>query len=550
MTTRDQALERLRSDEFDVLVVGGGITGAGVALDATVRGLRAGLVERDDYASGTSSRSSKLVHGGLRYLQHLELGLVREALAERGVLQRIVPFLVWPTPFIVPRYGKRRQLAIRAGLDAYDVLAIGSGFPRHRRLDPGDVHRLAPALRPDSGGGLQYWDARTDDARLTWTIARTAMEHGAAMANHTEVVGLLRSGPEIRGRGPSGRVAGAHVVDTISGESFDVRARVVVNASGVWADAVMRMGGPDATPGIRPSKGIHIVFPASRVPLSAALTIPAPDGRYIFCIPYADAEGHVLVGTTDEDYAGPVDAPRAHPDEIAFLIDTLNRVLDDPVSQDDMLASYAGLRPLIQNPGQPSKDLSRRHKVIVSDDGLVTITGGKLTTYRRMARDAVDAALDAGRFGRFPRSRSSQTHLAGGQPAPGLVEALAARAAEAGIDPMGVPRLYHRYGSRAADVVDLVVRNPSLGEPLHPALPYLRAEAAYAVSDESAERPDDVLSRRLRLRVTSADRGVAALDWIVDLLARHRGWDPARRDRERQAYSHDVAADAAAERDG
>lgn len=540
--SRDDALEALERETFDVLVVGGGITGAGTALDAAARGLRVALVEREDFASGTSSKSSKLVHGGLRYLQHLELGLVREALTERGVLQRVAPFLVSPTPFVVPRYGKRRLLAIRAGLDAYDVLSIGSGFPRHRRIDADEVRRTAPALRPDSGGGLWYWDARTDDARLTWTVVRTAIEHGAAAANHLEVVRLLT--------GAGGRVAGAGVRDRITGRTFEVRARSVVNACGVWADDLRRMEDPEGGAGIRPSKGIHVVFSASRLRVHAALTIPAPDGRYIFVIPWEDAEGHVVVGTTDEDYTGPMDRPRARPDEIAYLIDTLNRVLDEPVTTDDMLASYAGLRPLIQKPGESSKDLSRRHKVLLGSGGVVTITGGKLTTYRRMAADAVDAVVETGGFGSRPRTKSTETHLSGGQAPPGLVELLAARAKEVGVDPMAVLRLHLRYGARASEVLDLVGDEPSLGEPLHPELPYLRAEAAYAIDVERAERPEDVLARRLRVRITSRDRGTSVLEWVLDRLQAARGFDAARRAIDATDYRDEVEADLWSERGG
>lgn len=533
-------LARLRAETFDLLVIGGGITGVGAAFDAALRGLRVALVEKDDFASGTSSRSSKLLHGGLRYLAHLEVGLVREALRERGILQRMVPHLVTPMPFVIPRYGKRRLLALRAGLDAYDVLALGSGFPRHRKLEPDDVVKMAPSLDPSVKGGHVYWDARTDDARLVWTVARTAIDHGAAVANHAEVIGLMRSGPAITGRGRAGRVIGAAVRDRVTGAELEVRAKAVVNATGVWSDDVRALESSDERVGIRPSKGIHVVLRAETVPVNSALGLPAPDGRYVFVIPWED--DRVVVGTTDEDYGGPLETPRAEPDEIAYLLDVVNRVLAEPVSADDIVATYAGLRPLIQRPGQSSKDLSRRHKVLLGSGGVVTITGGKLTTWRPMAADAVDAALESGGFADRPRSTTEEAHLAGGHPVPGVEEALAARAHEVGVPPEDVPRLQHRYGTLAAEVLDLVAGQPALAERLHPDVPELAAEAAYAVRAEMAVGPDDVLSRRLRVRLTAPDRGLAALDRVTALLG---GGAPAA-----DAYRADVAADLRSERGG
>ncbi len=543
---RDEAVDRLHREEFDLLVVGGGITGVGVALDAVTRGLRVALVEKRDYAAGTSSRSSKLIHGGLRYLAHLEVALVREALKERGVLQEMAPFLVSPIPFVMPRYGKRRLLAVRAGLELYDVLALGSRFPRHRRLDADDVRRMAPALREDVAGGLLYWDARTDDTRLTWAVARTALEHGAVLANHAEVRALARSGPRILGRPQAGRVHGASVADRLSGEEFDVRARVVVNATGVWSDDIRRMEDPDDEVGIRPSKGIHILFEADRLPVRTALAIPTPDGRYVFVIPWED--DRVLVGTTDEDHEGSLDEPRVRRAEIDYLVGVLNHVLTDPVSHEDIVGSFAGLRPLIQKPGERSKDLSRRHKVLLGPGGVVTITGGKLTTWRPMAADAVDAVLEAGDFRARPPSRTAELKLAGGDEPPGLQEALAAAVAHAGLDPRQAQRLYGRYGSRAGEVLALVEADPHLGLPLHPDAAYLRAEAAHAISAEHAMTPEDVLARRLRLQITTRDRGLAALPWVCDRLASEHGWTPERRTEAEQTYRSAVQESVAAER--
>jgi len=528
VTSRDDALQRLGDERFDLLVIGGGITGAGIALDAAARGMRVALVERDDFATGTSSRSSKLIHGGLRYLAHLEVGLVREALAERGVLQRLAPFLVIPTPFVVPRIGKRRLLPLRAGLQAYDVLAVGSRFPRHRILD-------ADAAR--TYGGFLYWDARTDDARLVWTVVRTAADHGAAVVNHAPVTRFLHDA--------RGRASGAVVRDTESGREVEVRARVIVNATGVWSDEVRRMEDPAGVQGIRPSKGVHLTFPASAIDAHSALLVPAPDGRYVFVIPWVDET--VIVGTTDDDYRGPLGTPRAEPADIDYLIATVNRVLARPVSRSEVLASWAGLRPLIQRPGQTTKDLSRRHRVVVGAAGIVTITGGKLTAYRPMAADAVDAALEAGGFESRPPSNTASVRLAGGAEGKGAVERI-----EAGLRRLGLPldhglRLYRRYGSRTAEVLGLVAQEPDLAEPLHPSLPYLRAEAAYAMDVEMARRPNDVLSHRLRARITSSDRGVAALDWVTDRLAKAGAWDEDRRLQEAARYRQEVADDVGAD---
>lgn len=546
MLDRSQTIQRLAREEFDLLVVGGGITGAGVAFDAATRGLRVALVEKDDFGSGTSSRSSKLIHGGLRYLAHLELGLVRESLRERGILQSIAPHLVRPTQFLIPRYGKRRLLAIRVGLDVYDALALGSGFPRHRKVDVGDVLRMAPALRETTAGGLVYWDARTDDTRLTWTVIRSAAEHGAAVLNHAEVVELLHTGPVVTGRGPTGRVCGARVRDRETEQEHEIRARIVVNATGVWADDLRHLEDADHTDNIRPSKGIHLVFRSDTIPVNTALGLPTPDGRYVFVIPWQD--DRVLVGTTDEDYEGPLDEPRARPEGIDYLFGVLRRFLVDPPAPEDLVASYAGLRPLIQKPSGSTKDLSRRHKVSVGSAGLVTITGGKLTTFRPMAADAVDAALEAGGFRDRPRSRTAETPLAGGDQPPGLLETLAAQGRSLGIGPDQAHRLYERYGACGSEVLDLVATEPELAEPLQPDHPSLRAEAAYAISAEGARTPDDVLSRRLRSRILSSDRGLSALDWVCDRLASAHGWSPERREHEAEGYRAAVEEDLAAER--
>jgi glycerol-3-phosphate dehydrogenase len=500
------ALEQLDREHFDLLVIGGGITGAGTALDAAFRGLRVALVEKDDFASGTSSRSSKLIHGGLRYLKGLEFGLVREGLRERRELERMAPHLVSPLRFVVPRYG-RLYLGIRAGLFAYDALAIGSGYPRHESLGPDEVTALSPMLR-EPAGGLSFWDARTDDARLVWNVARTAQRAGATIVNHAKVVALLHA---------QDKVAGASVKDEESGRVIDVRARVVVNATGVWADQVRGLEATGASVGIRPSRGTHIVFRASRLPTQTALLLPTPDRRFVFVIPWFDDS--VIVGTTDSDYEGPLEDPQPSEEEIRYLLDVVDAVTEYRIDRTDVIASFAGLRPLVRSRGR-TKDISRRHVVDVGPGGMVTITGGKLTSWRRMATDAVNTALAAGAFDYQPVSRTHEERLSGAAFADGVVPALGAVLAELGLDESHAKRLYHRYGSLGAEVLRLVRDDASLGQRLHPQAPYLRAEAEYAITTEMARTVEDVLARRLRLTLTTPDGGRAAFEWVANRLDR------------------------------
>jgi glycerol-3-phosphate dehydrogenase len=488
---RSTNLLRLADEEFDLLVIGGGITGAGVAWDAALRGLAVALVERDDFASGTSSRSSKLIHGGLRYLQRLHLGQVHQGLHERRVLELVVPHLVQRTPFLFPRFGKRHPL-VRAGLRLYDVLAIGSGYPRHHLLRPDVVAEESPALR-ETTGAFEYFDARTDDARLVWTIVRSAHEKGVAVANHAEVIAMDGTNARVRA----------------DGHEFVVRAKSIVNATGVWVDTVRRLGDPGAARDVRPSKGIHVVVPASRVPTSSALILPTPDGRFLFVIPWED--GTVLIGTTDADYDGPLDDPRADASEIAWVLDVVNGALRSPLSDDDVISSFAGLRPLVAHGGL-TKNLSRKPLIEVSPSGLVTATGGKLTAWRPMAVATVDRVLEL--LGRKAPSKTDETRLAGASSYEGVVPALEAVLDDIGLDRSHAERLYRRYGSHAAHVLRLVRDDASMGEQLHDALPYLKAEAEYAIRAEGARTVDDVLARRLRASLTARDGGASAADWV------------------------------------
>jgi glycerol-3-phosphate dehydrogenase len=490
-----------------VLVVGGGITGAGVALDAASRGLRTALVERHDFGAGTSSKSSKLVHGGLRYLSQGDYGLVAQALAERQRLLENAPHLVRPLPFLIPAYGSRAKMrAISAALWTYDLIGgfrIGS---RHRRLSVADTLARSPALRPARlVGGHLYLDAHADDARLTLAVLRTAvLDHRAVAANYAPV-------RELR--------AGAGAVIDAGGCDIEVRASVVVNATGVWGDALAGDGASAAT--IRPAKGVHVTVPASLVPTGVALVLPVPaDGRSIFVVPWAGTD-RVYIGTTDTDYHGSLDSPACTAEDTAYLLDAVNAALTTTLTAGDVVGSWAGLRPLVAGAGsERSADLSRRHRVTRAAEGVVTIAGGKLTTYRAMAADTVDEVQAA--LGR-PRSPSRTARLA-----------LRGAAGAGAVDP--ADHLASRYGSEARVVRAMIAAEPALAEPLVPTLPYQRAEAVYAARYEMARTLDDVLARRTRALILARDASVAAAAGVAKLMAPELGWSDAEVDAQAQSY--------------
>jgi glycerol-3-phosphate dehydrogenase len=532
---RAASLRRLGDEHFDVLVVGGGITGAGVALDAATRGLRTALVERDDFASGTSSKSSKLVHGGLRYLQQREVRLVYEALYERQRALENAPHLVRILPFLVPLMTRGgvidRRLArlLGSALWAYDLsggLRIGK---RHHRIDVDTAIAHMPSLARDRvAGAYVYYDAQADDARLTLAIARTAAAEGAAIANYTPVRALLKDGD---------RVVGARVATTPDdgGDELEVRARVVVNAAGVWADDVRALDEGRHPASIRPAKGIHISLPWEKVRNDIAAIIPVPgDKRMVFVVPWGDT---TYVGTTDTDYDGPLDDPPCTPDDVDYLLAALNGITEEKLTADDVVGTWAGLRPLLRTGrSERTSDLSRRHSVRVSSGGLVTVTGGKLTTYRRMAADAVDAAAQQ-LGGRTAQSRTKHLKLFGGE---GIAPP------EAALEPSTHEHLTGRYGTEAEVVRALTADVPELAEPLVPGLPYLRAEATYAVRYEMARTLDDVLSRRTRARLLARDASADAAASVAELIASDLGWSDAQRDAEVAANRAAIATERAA----
>jgi len=545
---RGAMLGRLATERFDVLVIGGGITGAGAALDAASRGLRVALVEARDLASGTSSRSSKLVHGGLRYLEQRDFKLVYEALRERDLLvSKLAPHLVRPISFLYPLYKKVVERPyVGAGLALYDALeGTRRPVPHHRHLTVRGALKLAPALSPARlAGAMLYYDAQVDDARHTLTVARTAVAHSAVVATRVSAVELLR--------GPDGiRVTGARVRDEETGRLLDVSAEAVVVCAGVWTDLVYELAGVRAGYRVRMSKGVHIVVPREAVRADTGMIVRT-EKSVLFFIPWGE---RWIVGTTDTDFSGDRAEPAATEEDVEYILAAANRVLAQPLRRSDVIAVYAGLRPLVtaeQSNGskgskgskgsRPTTKLSREHVVDVPVPGLASIAGGKLTTYRLMARDVVDAAVAD--FGReIPASVTDQVPLLG---ADGLaaVRAGAGRLAEDyQVSRAAVEHLLDRYGTLAGEVLDLIRADPGLAQPLGEGHPYLRAEVAYAVTHEDALHVEDVLVRRMRLFIESADSGTGMAAEVSTIMGRLLGWNRRKRAAEARRYLELVAAE-------
>jgi glycerol-3-phosphate dehydrogenase len=537
---RGAALGRLAAERFDVLVIGGGITGAGAALDAASRGLRVALVESRDLASGTSSRSSKLVHGGLRYLEQFDFKLVYEALRERDLLvSKLAPHLVKPISFLFPLYKKVVERPyVGAGLVLYDAMeGTRRPVPHHKHLTARGALKLAPALAADRlAGGMLYYDAQVDDARYTLTVARTAAAHGAVVATRVSATEVLRS--------PDGtRVTGARVRDEETGHEVTVTADTVVVCAGVWTDLVHELAGVQAGYQVRMSKGVHIVVPREAVRADTGMIVRT-DKSVLFFIPWGQ---RWIVGTTDTDFSGDRAEPTVTGEDVEYILAQANRVLDRPLTRADVIAVYAGLRPLVAAaPGgkgaKPTTKLSREHVVDVPIPGLASIAGGKFTTYRLMARDVVDAAVTS-LDREVPASVTEQVPLLG---ADGLaaVRAGAGRLAEDyDVPRAAVEHLLDRYGTLATAVLGLIRADPALGRPLADGHPYLRAEVAYAVVAEDALHVDDVLVRRIRLFIESADSGTEAAAEVSSIMGRLLGWSRRRRAAETRRYLELVAAE-------
>ncbi|MGH9230214.1 MAG: glycerol-3-phosphate dehydrogenase/oxidase [Acidimicrobiales bacterium] len=550
---RNENIASLAEGTYDVLIIGGGITGAGAALDAASRGLRTALVERDDFASGTSSKSSKLIHGGLRYLQNGDVRLVYEALRERQRLLRNAPHLVTVLPFLIPVFEgkggiipKRLARALGSAMWMYDLtggLRIGK---RHRRLDRDAALAHMPMLGERLAWAYLYYDAQADDARLTLTVARTAaLDFGATVVNHAAVTAVVKD--------DSDRIAGAIVDAGAASGEIEVRAKVVINATGVWADDVRALDEGTNPNSIRPAKGIHIAVPWHKLRNDIAAVVPVrQDRRSVFVVPWPargggrdegdplDGSGDggrvTYIGTTDTDYDGDVDDPQCTPEDVAYLLDAINHAISEPLEVSDVLGTWAGLRPLVRDASNSrTADLSRRHQVRTSAAGMVTVTGGKLTTYREMAEDAVDAASRALASAGEPLPRRARRSRTRSLPLRGAAGWREARKRDA--------HLAGRYGGEAAVVEAMIAADPTMGEALVPGLFYRRAEALYAARYEMAVTVDDVLSRRTRCRLLGRDATAAAARDVAELLAMELGWSEAERaaevDRFQAALAHE-----------
>lgn len=529
---RATALERLEAggrEPLDILVIGGGITGAGVALDAASRGMKVGLVERLDFASGTSSKSSKLVHGGLRYLEQREFGLVREASTEREMLHRLAPHLVQPIPFVIPISNRWRRAMFGVGLWTYDALASFKNIKVHRYLDVAETERLVPPL-PEGKlqGGFLFYDNKTDDVRLVMEVLIQARRHGAAVANYAALTDL----------DASEAMCVAQVEDAVSGRSFEVRAKRVAVAAGVWSDRIEALTKETDEPRLRPSKGIHLVFRRETLPMGdAAAFIPdAERKRMLFVIPWLDA---VLVGTTDTNYEGSIDRPAVEKGDRAYCLDALNAAFETSLDETDIAGAYAGLRPLVAGKAGATADLSRRYAIYDIAPGVVGITGGKLTTYRRMASDIVDRL--AGELGVEAKSRTQHIKL-GSSNVAGLLLAVERRARRLGMDSQTVTNLIRCYGNRALDVLDHAERE-EMAEPLVPGFPMTAVEALYSARHEMSVHLDDFLSRRTRLSLIDSNAGIGADSNVMEVLAAELGWSRdqahAEVEQHREAIEHE-----------
>jgi glycerol-3-phosphate dehydrogenase len=538
-------LGRLRSERFDVLIVGGGVTGAGAAVDAASRGLSVALIEARDLASGTSSRSSKLVHGGLRYLEQLDLGLVHEALQERGLLAtRLAPHLVRPMPFLLPLPRERwRGGMLRGyygtGVAAYDIFAglfgTGRGMPLHRHLTTRAAQQIFPSLRDDTvGGAIRYYDAQVDDARLVATLARTAASLGAAVVTSVRATGFVRAARE---------VTGVHAEDVESGEKLTISARTVVAATGVWSNDVSEMlaaGGGPFRPGlrVRASKGVHLVVPRGAITGDAGLILRTPTS-VLFVIPWGE---HWIIGTTDTDWHLDRAHPAASAKDIDYLLGQVNEVLDRPLSTSDIEGVYAGLRPLLSGEDESTSALSRSHAVVEPMLGLMLVAGGKLTTYRVMAADVIDRA--ARRLGpAVPRSHTDQLPLIGADGYARQWRNRADLARRHGVSLTVAEHLLERYGSAAVEVLGLVADDPALGRPLAGAPDYLAAEVVFAAVAEGALHLEDALARRTRVSFETVHRGVDSAEDAANLMGDVLGWDAATRQREVAHYVARVQAE-------
>jgi glycerol-3-phosphate dehydrogenase len=522
---------------LDVVVIGGGITGAGIARDAAMRGLAVALVEREDFASGTSSKSARLVHGGLRYLEQFQFGLIRTASKERHRLRRLAPRLVHPIAFTFPVYrtSKSSLLMIRIGMRIYDLIAPSRKVKRHKIVDAGRTAELEPELRREGlvGAAYYHYDCLADDARLTLAIMKSAYEHGALIANHAEVRGLMKT---------DGRVSGIEVLDRITGERFAVQARVTVNATGVWADQIRRMDDANAEQMIRVNRGSHLVLPREKLEIRGAVAFSSADGRRaMYAVPWGRT---CIVGTTDVDHGTDLDQVYAVPEEVEEMLDAVNHAFPGSgLAQDDIISTFAGLRPLIRGGELVAYQASRDHRIVESDAGLVTISGGKLTTCRRMAEDLIDLVSKKleDESGVVTRARC-KTHMAplaeAAFGADSLVHDLARQYPQ--LEPAILGHVALTYGPASTLVLAPLEERPEMGDRVVPDLPYIRAEVPYAIQNEMAMTLSDWMIRRAHIMHETQDQGLGAAPEVVAMMAPHLGWDGAEMRRQVEEYRQQV----------
>ncbi|MDQ0075072.1 glycerol-3-phosphate dehydrogenase/oxidase [Arthrobacter oryzae] len=522
--------------ELDILIVGGGIVGTGAALDAVTRGLSVGIVEASDWAAGTSSRSSKLIHGGLRYLEMLDFGLVKEALNERGLLlSEIAPHLARPVPFLYPLTKPFLERPyVGAGIALYDVMSISGGHKRgvpfHKHLSRRGTLRAAPSLKDDAFvGSIRYYDGQVDDAKYVANLIRTAAHYGAHAVNQTAVVDFLREGE---------RVVGAKVVNREDGSAFSIRAKQVINATGVWTDETQAMVTDRGQLKVRASKGIHLVVPRDRFQSTVGLILRT-EKSVLFVIPWGR---HWIIGTTDTDWHLDKAHPAASSKDIDYILEHVNKVLKRPLTREDVEGVYAGLRPLLAGENDSTAKLSREHVVAHPVPGLVVVAGGKWTTYRVMAKDAVDEATRS-MDERVPPSCTDTIPLLGANGFKAAWNRRNRTAEETGVHVARIEHLLNRYGSMATEVLALIKDNPALAEPLPGADDYLQAEAVYAATHEGARHVHDVLTRRTRISIESWDRGVSAVPVVAKLMGEILGWSDAQRESEIKHYLARVEAE-------
>ncbi len=522
---RENNLERLSREEFDILVIGGGITGAGIAWDAAMRGFSTALIEKGDFGSGTSSRSSRLIHGGLRYLRYFQLDLVYEACQERFLLLRyIAPNMVRPLPFVYPAYrGRGVGLAmLRVGMWLYHLIALSHRIGRYQILNSAEALEVEPALeKAGLRGAAFFYDCLGEDSQINMATIKAAHQYGAACANYVEAIGVFKSG---------GKVRGVIARDVLSGKEIEVKARIVVNAAGPWADRILAMDSPGFTESLRLTKGIHLVVQRSRVGNRNAVVLSSPrDGRFIFLIPWWQ---FTLIGTTDTDFQGNPDEVWADPEDVEYLLEAVNYNLPDvALTKEDVISTFAALRPLAFRGGESPYEVSRQHRIFETPGGMLCIAGGKYTTFRKMACDLVNRAAQklAQEFSRYPRERCRTAHTPlSGNERPPEDDILSVLEQTAGLDRETIDYLAFSHGSGIAGLLQLIREDPSLAEPIVPGLPYIKAKVLYAVRHEMAMTLRDFMMRRTRLLYEARDGGLSAAPEIARFMAAEMGWDQTR----------------------